>query len=55
MAEAYSTQAASVNMAAGGGDFTTSNVGAGQAFNNMHPYQAVNFIIALVGTFPSRN
>jgi microcystin-dependent protein len=30
-------------------------VGAGQAFNNMPPYQAVNYIIALVGTFPSRN
>ena len=31
------------------------NVGASQAFNNMAPYEAVHFIIALVGVFPSRN
>jgi microcystin-dependent protein len=30
-------------------------VGGGQAFNNMPPYQAVNFIIALEGIFPPRN
>jgi microcystin-dependent protein len=30
-------------------------VGAGQAFNNMPPYQAVNYIIAIQGLFPSRN
>jgi microcystin-dependent protein len=29
--------------------------GEGQAHNNVHPYQAVNFIIALVGTFPTRS
>ncbi len=29
--------------------------GGGQAHDNMPPYLAVNFIIALVGTFPSRN
>ncbi len=34
---------------------TAAPVGAGQAFNNMPPYQAVNYIIALVGLFPSRN
>jgi microcystin-dependent protein len=33
----------------------TSSVGAGQSVNNMQPYLAVNFIIALQGTFPSRN
>lgn len=30
------------------------NVG-GQAHNNMQPFLAINFIIALQGTFPSRN
>ena len=30
------------------------NVGGNQAFDNMAPYQAVHFIIALVGLFPSR-
>ena len=34
---------------------TAAPVGAGQAFNKMPPYQAVNFIIALIGLFPSRN
>ena len=29
--------------------------GGGQAHNNMPPYLAVNFIIAMVGVFPSRN
>ena len=29
--------------------------GGNQAFNIEDPYQAVNFIIALTGTFPSRN
>ena len=29
--------------------------GAGQGHNNVMPFQVINFIIALVGTFPSRN
>jgi len=29
--------------------------GGGQAQNNMQPYQAINYIIALQGTFPSRS
>jgi microcystin-dependent protein len=29
--------------------------GGGQAHNNMQPYLAVNFIIALQGVFPPRN
>ena len=33
----------------------TANVGNGQAFNNYHPYLGVNYIIALVGLFPSRS
>jgi microcystin-dependent protein len=32
-----------------------SNVGNNQPVNNMQPYTAVNYIIALIGTFPSRN
>lgn len=32
-----------------------ANVGGGQAHNNMQPYIAVNFCIALQGLFPSRN
>ena len=31
------------------------NTGAGQPFNNMPPYLALNFCIALQGIFPSRN
>ena len=34
---------------------TITNVGGGQAHNNMQPYLAVNFCIALRGLFPSRN
>jgi microcystin-dependent protein len=30
-------------------------VGGGGAHNNMQPYLVLNYIIALVGTFPSRN
>lgn len=34
---------------------TVANAGGGQAHNNMQPYLAVNFVIALQGLFPSRN
>jgi microcystin-dependent protein len=34
---------------------TITNAGGGQAHNNMQPYLAVNFCIALQGLFPSRN
>ncbi|MDO6674869.1 tail fiber protein [Tenacibaculum sp. 1B UA] len=34
---------------------TTLNQGGSQPHNNMQPYLAINFIIALVGVFPSRN
>jgi len=39
------------------GDVTVAiqNAGNGTSFNNYHPFASVNFIIALVGTFPSRN
>jgi microcystin-dependent protein len=32
-----------------------ANAGGGQSHTNIQPYQCVNFIIALVGVFPSRN
>ena len=31
-----------------------ANTGGSQAHNNMQPYLVMNFIIALVGLFPSR-
>ena len=34
---------------------TVANAGGGQAHNNMQPFIAVNFCIALQGLFPSRN
>jgi microcystin-dependent protein len=34
---------------------TIGNVGGSQAHENMQPYLAVNFCIALQGIFPSRN
>lgn len=34
---------------------TITNTGGGQAHNNMQPYLALNFCIALRGLFPSRN
>jgi len=37
------------------GGVNESNVGGGQSVNNIQPYQCVNFIIALEGTYPSRN
>ena len=38
-----------------GGSSTTTQTGGSQGHNNMPPYNTVNYIIALVGTFPSRN
>ena len=55
LANAYSTQAASVDMASGGADVTTNATGSGAAVNNYHPYQGIHFIIALAGTFPTRS
>lgn len=36
-------------------DGILANVGGGQAHNNMQPFLALNFCIALQGLFPSRN
>ena len=43
--------ASTVAMRAG----TLATTGGGQGHNNMQPYLAVNFCIALQGLFPSRN
>ena len=48
---AYTPPANVVNMNA----FAITNVGGGQAHENMQPYLALNFCIALQGLFPSRN
>lgn len=49
-ARSYSDQGPAV--ASGG---ATAVTGGGQAANNMQPYLSLNFIIALVGVFPSRS
>ena len=56
---AYSNSTADVNLANGTAT-VTGNVqvlptGGQQPFNNMQPYLTTNYIIALVGVFPSRN
>ena len=37
------------------GTFNSGSAGSGQHFNNMQPYLVVNWCIALVGLYPSRN
>jgi microcystin-dependent protein len=49
----YSTTSETPNKNMGSSSIT--NTGGGQAHNNMQPYLAVNFCIALQGLFPSRN
>ncbi len=50
---AYHTDSASnqVDLASS----TISNTGGGQAHTNLQPFLAINFIIALVGTYPARS
>jgi len=47
--------AAGSNGAANGVDVTIGNTGGSQYVNNMQPWECVNFIIAMQGTFPSRS
>jgi len=49
--DVYNDPQSLVNMASG----VVANVGGSQAHDNMQPYLAVNFGIALQGLFPSRN
>ncbi len=42
-------------MKTGGVDVTVNNSGGNQPHTNIQPFQCVNFIIALVGIFPSRS
>jgi len=57
--QGYSTTAPNSIMAADCIDINLNGVttatGGSQPLHNMQPYLAVNFIIAMVGTFPSRN
>jgi microcystin-dependent protein len=50
-ADIYGNASSLGNFASG----TISNVGGGQAHENMQPYLALNYCIALRGLFPSRN
>ena len=52
-AEIYTDQAPAESMKAG--MITAANTGANQPFNNYQPYQVLNYIIALIGTYPSRS
>jgi microcystin-dependent protein len=53
---AYTANAADVDMNAGTIELAdTGALGSVQAHTNLMPIQAVSFIIAVVGTFPSRN
>jgi len=38
-----------------GASATVQNAGGGQSHDNIQPYNTINFIIALQGTFPSRS
>lgn len=51
----YSNEPTNVQMASNSVEVTVGNTGNNQPINNMQPYQAINYIIALVGTFPSRS
>lgn len=51
----YSNNVSNVNMAENNVNVTVGNTGGNQPINNMPPYLTTNYIIALVGVFPSRN
>ena len=53
--EQYTTNATDSPMATNNVTVTIGNTGGNQAVNNMQPWEAVNYIIALQGVFPSRN
>ncbi len=49
--EVYHAPSSPVSLRAG----TVANIGGGQGHENMQSYLVLNFVIAIVGTFPSRN
>jgi len=51
----YATSPDGSTMAPASGTATIGNTGGGQPVNNMQPYNAFNYIIALQGVFPSRS
>ncbi len=51
----YSNTKGTTTLNTGSLNVTVGNTGNSQSFNNMGPYLVVNYIIALQGTFPSRN
>lgn len=55
LGQAASNMYAAFTSASPMGNSMISNVGGSQAHENMQPYIAVNFCIALQGLFPSRN
>lgn len=54
-ASIYSDKTANTTVKGGQITGTTSNTGGGQAINTQSPYLGINFIIALVGIYPSRS
>ena len=51
----YAEAGESPNRAAPAGTITVGNTGGSQSFSNRQPYLGLNFCIALVGIYPSRN
>ena len=51
----YSDTTPDVTMNSGATSVANANTGGSQAHPNLQPYLAINFIIAQVGVFPSRN
>ena len=51
----YNTAAGDKLMADNGVNVTVNNTGGNQAHTNIQPFECVHYIIALQGTFPSRN
>ena len=54
-ANVYTSSAPNTNMAANQVEVTVGNTGGNIPVNNMPPVLTTNYIIALVGIFPSRN
>lgn len=52
---AYAADSEPSTIGGGTNVLTTTQAGSNTAITNLQPYRAVNYIIALVGIFPSRN